>query len=205
MLKRMIATALALLFAASGASAGGPELRTNKTLFDEACRDAGRDLAAASGLTPASSVLVRFAGGERTEFFRAPLMDAIASASRTVYTSGTAADTAVTFSVENAAVAYGSAFREGFLRERMAERAVSIDVRIEAVSVSTGRVLHVETVQRTVRDTIAVDDIAEAGASTRRIAAGEGPGPSFWERILEPAILTVSSGIAVYLFFTVRS
>jgi hypothetical protein len=205
MMRRIMITVLALWCIAVGARGSEPGERTNKELFEEACRIACSDLGTKCRLTPSSSVLVKFTGGERTEFFRSSLMDALRSACRAVYTSGTTADTLVTLGISDAGVLYGPAFREGWFRGRKTERIVRLDVRMEASSVSSGKILFAETLRRSVRDTIAVDDIADLGASARPIAVGEPPGPSLWERLLEPAILTVSTGIAVYLFFTVRS
>ncbi|HLP16169.1 MAG TPA: hypothetical protein VK470_07930 [Bacteroidota bacterium] len=200
----LAAAAVCLLLVMSGGKAGA-QTRQNKELLDSACHSAGISLITKSGLTASSSVMIKFSGGERTEFFRSPFIDAAAQTCRVVTTSGASVDTIATFSVEQARVSYGPAFRDGWFGERRTQRTISLDVRLELVSASRGTILFTNTIGESVADTIAVDEIAEAAASTRHIAWGEPPGPSMWERILEPAILTVSSGIAVYLFFTVRS
>lgn len=201
---RLILPAVLLLAAAAafGGDDGAP--RPARDLFTAACRETGKELAAGSGLSRSASVLVRFAG-DKTEFFRTPLMDALSEACGAVYVSGASADTIVTFGIEDAAIGYGPAFREGWFRERRTERSVRVRLRMEMISSSSGKVLYTRTLDGLERDTIAVDEIQETGASARHIAVGAAPEPSLWERILEPAILTVSSGIAVYLFFTVRS
>ena len=65
--------------------------------------------------------------------------------------------------------------------------------------------MFVRTVRSAVVDTVSVDQIARLSVSAQHVASGEPPRPSLWEKIVEPAILTVSSGIAIYVFFTVRS
>jgi hypothetical protein len=179
--------------------------RPNKALFDEACRMAADSLILHTGIGRSSTVQARCAGSEHTQFFRSVLMDAVTSAAGTVDGEGTSADTIISFFVEDVQVAFGDSFRERWLGEKKTERTVLAAVRLEMQLLSTGKILYTGTVRRSVSDTIAVDEIARVSASARHIATGDAPEATLWEKILEPAILTVSSGIAVYLFFTVRS
>jgi hypothetical protein len=203
----LIAAVMAVAWCAftPDAQAGEPGARPTKDMFNEVCRSAADSLLRQCGLTRASSVQIRFASGERTLFFRSVLLDAVAAQSAVVYAEGSRADTIITLGIEDAQVAYGTAFRERWFGERKTERTAALAVRLEMQQRSTGKILFAGTLRRAAADTIAVEEAARAGASSRDIAVGNVPASSLWEKILEPAILTVSSGIAIYLFFTVRS
>jgi len=187
------------------AQADEPGTRPTKDMFNEMCRSAADSLLRQCGLAHASSVQIRFAGGERTQFFRSVLLDAVAAQSAAVYVEGAHADTIITLGIEDAQVAYGTAFRERWFGERKTERTAALAVRLEMQLRSTGKILFAGTLRHAAADTIAVEEAARAGATSRGVAVGNVPASSLWEKILEPAILTVSSGIAIYLFFTVRS
>jgi hypothetical protein len=185
--------------------AAEPRLRMNKDLFESASTMAADSLLRHCGITKASTILLRFSPGELTALFRPVLLDAVTGHSAAVFTDGTHADTIVTIGVDDVQVQYGGAFRERWFGEKLTERTATASVRIEMQQLSTGKILFAGSLRRSAADTIAVEEIARVSASTRRFAIGEAPEPSMWEKILEPAILTVSSGIAIYLFFSVRS
>lgn len=198
-------TASCFVAAASIAQTTDEGARPARDLMITACRRAADSLMHAAGIHGSPRVLVRFTAGEKTAFFRSTLIDAAASAAGTLYTDAGQADTIVTLGIDDAAVSYGDAFRERWFGEKKTVRTVAVGVRLEMQQGSTGKILYTGTITAASADTIAVDEIARLGASARHIAAGEPPASSFWEKLLEPAIVTVSSGIAIYLFFTVRS
>jgi len=179
--------------------------RPNREMFDAACRQGADSLLRLGGASCRPSVQLRFTDGERTAHFRGVLVDAVAAASGAVYTDGTLADTIVTFGVEHVTVSYGDAFRDGWFGEKRTQRTATVTVRLEVQLRSNAKLLSTGTVRSVIADTIDVDELARLAASSRHIASGEPPGGSLWEKILEPALITVSSGIAIYLFFTVRS
>jgi hypothetical protein len=199
------AAAAVSLFVSLPARAQSVQPRTNKDVFESICRSAADSVLRQGCSQGMSRVVVKAAAGERTQFFRPAFIDAATAFSGTVFTDGTSADTIVTFGIEDVQVSYGQSFREGWFGEKRTERTATIAVRCEMQQQSTGKLLYSGIVRRSALDTIAVDDIGRLSASTRHIAYGDLPGPSLWEKLLEPAIVTVSSGIAIYLFFTVRS
>ncbi len=204
----MCATGAVLVcFVVITAAAQTPEqgARPNRDMFDAACRQGADSLLRTSGALGLPTVQLRFADGERTGNFRGVLTDAVVAAAGAVYTDGTLADTIVTLGVEQVSVAYGDGFRDGWFGEKRTQRTVTVVLRLEMQLRSSGRLLSTGALRSAVADTIGVDEIARLASSSRHIATGAAPSGSVWEKILEPAIITVSSGIAIYLFFTVRS
>ena len=68
-----------------------------------------------------------------------------------------------------------------------------------------GKILSAETERRSFSDTVYVDEISNLQESSKHIAAGPMPGRSALERFIGPLIIAGAAGIAVYLFFTIRS
>jgi hypothetical protein len=144
---------------------------------------------------------------------KSPLNDAIRSAvSRsfsdkniTLYFSSDSADTLLTFSLDEATLVYGTPFSSSFLGSKKVERTITVKADIALMTKAAQKVLFSSEVTRSVTDTVMLSDVGLLNDPTVPFTAVVLPANSFFDSIIEPAIITIASAVAVYLFFTIRS
>jgi hypothetical protein len=74
-----------------------------------------------------------------------------------------------------------------------------------AMRFEDGKILWAKSKGASLVDTVYVDDIPNLQVSSERIAKGVMPQRSAMEKFIEPFIIVGAAGVAVYLFFTIRS
>ncbi|MBI5214251.1 MAG: hypothetical protein HY960_00700 [Ignavibacteriae bacterium] len=102
-------------------------------------------------------------------------------------------------------VKYDDSFRSGFLGETKARRTISLSFPFLIKESQTNKVLASSTLPYSYSDTVSVSMIPmleQEGIPSTHAPLPEG---SFFDKLLEPFIIIGATGIAVYLFFHVRS
>ncbi len=107
--------------------------------------------------------------------------------------------------VLGSSVFYGEVFTESFFGERKCERTVSMTMLGTVSTNADGKVLFSHSYSVSLTDTVAYSSVEQLSASAVPSAQYKMPQLSLFDSVLEPAIVTVASGIIIYLFFTIRS
>jgi hypothetical protein len=115
------------------------------------------------------------------------------------------AETALTFSVRDASVHYGETFTTSFFGTQRSIRTVRLTVMATAISQQHTEQNWSKEFSTIHTDTVLVEQIASLADFAPVLTSYILPERSFFETFIEPAIVTVSAGVAVYLFFTIRS
>lgn len=115
------------------------------------------------------------------------------------------AESALTFHVREASVHYGETFTESFFGALRSVRTVRLTVIATANSPQHAEYNWTKEFSAVHTDTVLVEQIASLAEFAPVLTSYILPERSFFETFIEPAIVTVSAGVAVYLFFTIRS
>ena len=102
-------------------------------------------------------------------------------------------------------VHYHDMFRDGFLGSKKVLRSISARLTCEIVNAASKEVLYSNTPSRAWIDTIMVDDISRLERGAPASGRAELPQEGFFDRAIEPFVIIGATGIAVFLFFHVRS
>ncbi len=102
-------------------------------------------------------------------------------------------------------VRYDDAFRRGIFGTRMVRRTVSVGLSARCVRASTGEVMFGGPVDRMRADTVSIDDISTLELAGAAATHGEVPEGGLLDRFIEPFVIIGTTGVAVYLFFHLRS
>ncbi len=171
--------------------------------------DQSREAAAAFcvglNIPDTTSIAVVVDNGETNRFFSRPLLECFRQRFVSVYSRSGSASIDVAVSVPEVVVAYGEPFSDGFFSARRSQRTIGVALRMIATRNSDGKVLLAETERRSFSDTVYVDEISGLQESSKHIASGPLPDRSVLERFIGPLIIAGAAGVAVYLFFTIRS
>lgn len=102
-------------------------------------------------------------------------------------------------------VSYNNMFREGIWGAEKVKRTVTTALTCNATNLQTHEVLYSNSVSEMFSDTVAVDEIPSLELLSAKSTHGELPDEGFFNRMLEPIVIVGAAGVAVYLFFHVRS
>jgi hypothetical protein len=102
-------------------------------------------------------------------------------------------------------VMYDDSFRSGFLGETKTKRTVSLSFPFLIKENQTNKVVTSGTLPFSYSDTVSVSMIPMLEQDGIPNTHAPMPGGSFFDKLLEPFIIIGATGIAIYLFFHVRS
>lgn len=122
-----------------------------------------------------------------------------------VFTSQASADTVFEFSAYDVTLKYGEPFTESFFGRRKVNRTISLSVQFSFLSQSQHKVIATQKMTVTTVDTIDYAVVQTLNDPSIPFSSVIEPQLSFFDSILEPAIVTVASAVVIYLFFTIRS
>lgn len=105
----------------------------------------------------------------------------------------------------NVSAHYSDAFRRGFLGEKLTRRTLSAGLSLQLTRNSTGEILMSEQRSLAASDTIAIDLIQEVEREDIPGMRGAPPEDGFFDRVAEPFVIIGATGVAIFLFFHVRS
>ena len=187
------------LFAAENAA------HSNESVLVQLCRDIVAQFNDELRLPDTTAIVVEVGSKEADLFFTPALLEVFRSRFSTVYLRGEAPGVTVNAAVQEFHIAYGKTFSDGMFSAERTERTISETWRFTAVRKSDSRVLWAGTKDATSRDTVDVAEISQLEQSSARLTVGIGPQHSAYEKLFEPFIIVAAAGVAVYLFFTIRS
>jgi hypothetical protein len=102
-------------------------------------------------------------------------------------------------------VNYDSMFTDGFLGAKKVHRNIFARLAVIVQNKISGEVLFNDILKNHFIDTVAIDDITLLELSSAKSTQGKIPNDNFISRYLEPFIIIGATGVAVFLFFHVRT
>jgi hypothetical protein len=156
-------------------------------------------------LAGSSAMTVKVGDDSVSTFFRPSFIRQLSERGHQLFLKSDSTTTTLELNVQESSVFYGEIFTESLFGPRLTERSVTLSVIGTVSSNGDGKILRSRTYSLTVKDTVrysAIDQLTSSSIPYTRISS---PELSFFDAFLEPAIVTISSGIVIYLFFTIRS
>ncbi|MFA6456743.1 MAG: hypothetical protein WCW40_07975 [Bacteroidota bacterium] len=177
---------------------------TNREVFFRLC-DSTMSGLATEAFVKSRSVYLTAGHDTITNYFQNQFLQNLASRNIDVFVRVESTETTLALNVREASVIYGDAFTESFLGSRKTERKVTLSVSGVVITNNDGKVAWSGSITKTYSDTVLYAAIEQLNAGNPPVTAYSIPELSFFDSILEPAIVTIASGVAIYLFFTIRS
>lgn len=152
-----------------------------------------------------SSITIKISNDTFTKYFRQQFISSLALKDKTIYENSATPETTLELSVQESSVFFGELFTETFLGRKKVERKVCLTVHATLSSPVDGKILFSNQFSETKIDTVNFTDIDQINNNSLPMTRYQKPELSFFDSVLEPAIVIFSTGVAVYLFFTIRS
>lgn len=152
-----------------------------------------------------SSISLKTSNDTFTNYFRQHFINSLVSNKKSISENTTTPEPILELSVKESSVFFGESFTESFLGNKKSERRVQLTVLSTLKSSIDGNILFSEQFTKTKVDTVNLSTIEQMNNSSLPMTNYQMPTLSFFDSILEPAIVIFSTGIAIYLFFTIRS
>ncbi len=181
------------------------EKKSNADILYQVCQEAVASSISDAQIPDTATIVLKIEDGEINRFFAQPLTESFRQRFPSLFTRKTASGIELSVSVGGVSVAYGQSFSDGFFSARRSERRIDISLRMTAMRFEDGKVLWAKSKGASFVDTVYVDEIPDLQLSSERIAKGVMPQRSVMEKLIEPFIIVGAAGVAVYLFFTIRS
>ncbi len=156
-------------------------------------------------IQPHTKVSCKILNTNRNTYLRQSIVETLRETPLEVFFGDSLADVSASFNVSTLSINYSKGFSEHFFSGRKTERTISVAIQAEYVERQSNRLVWAETAQETFTDTVDVTSIDELEKSSKGIADTRYGQYSFFDKILEPFVITVASAVAIYLFFTIRS
>jgi len=102
-------------------------------------------------------------------------------------------------------IQYDSMFRESIFGEKKLKRTISARLTIQATNNKTGEVLLSKSLNEHSSDTVALNEIFKYELASSKSTQGEIPPENMLDRFIEPFIIIGATGVAVFLFFHIRT
>ena len=181
------------------------EKKSNADILYQVCQVAVASMISETQIPDTSTIVLKIEDGDINRFFAQPLTESFRQRFPSLFTRGTASGIEISVSVGGVSVVYGQSFSDGFLSARRSERRIDVGLRMTALRFEDGKILWAKSKGASFVDTVYVDDIPDLQLSSERIVKGVMPQRSAMEKFIEPFIIVGAAGVAVYLFFTIRS
>jgi hypothetical protein len=179
--------------------------KSNADVMSDLCRQAVERFCADVIIPDTTVVSLNIESGEANRFFTPTLVQAFRRHFASLYTRRSVSTIEISASIGKVSVLYGEAFSDGLFSGRKCMRTIDLEVQVAATKNDDGKVLWAGTTKASHADTVYVSDIRELQKSSQWLSNGVLPAPSALERFIEPIIIGGAAGVAVYLFFTIRS
>lgn len=189
-------------FIASLCSAADPHPTERELLFQQ-CDSLLRSVVRDIGSFP--SITLILGQDSVTTFYRPNIVHGFSNTTIPVYMTNDSNGTVLELHVQHSSVEYGGVFTETFFGSRRCERTTSVALLATVLSGETRQIISSRSYASSVKDTVDLSLVEQLHSSSIPLTRFTAPTLSFFDSILEPAIVTVASGIIIYLFFTIRS
>jgi len=104
-----------------------------------------------------------------------------------------------------AKVNYSNPHRLGLFGRRCADRSIVVHIQAQIYNSQTGSILSGKLLTGEHRDTVSVDDIPLLENANVPMTKADLPDESFIDRFIEPFVIVGTAGVAIFLFFHIRS
>ncbi|MFZ4619707.1 MAG: hypothetical protein ACOYNS_04050 [Bacteroidota bacterium] len=151
------------------------------------------------------SVVLSEGKDSSASFFHPHFVHGLTKRNVPLFLKSDSTSTTLDLNVQGSSVFYGDVFTESFFGERQCKRSITITLTATISSNSDGKILLSHSYTLSNIDTVAYSTVDQLSSSVIPAARYTRPELSFYDIVLEPAIVTVASGIIIYLFFTIRS
>ncbi len=111
--------------------------------------------------------------------------------------------TSIEILVTESSVEFSDVFTESFFGSQKTVRTVRLSVSM--IVRDSGNILRAVPLAVGITDTVRYSDIERLTDNTFPLTSVRTPSLTWWDSLLEPAIITMASAVAIYLFFTIRS
>lgn len=192
-----------LLYTVCSAEHRNEPLTVREVLF-QLCDSTMKELSE-TGLRQYRSVGVRFNNDTFSTAFRQQIIAGLSLQNIPLYLNSDSTETILELTVRESSVFFGDVFTEGFLGNRKTSRTIQFSVMGSLVTGTEKKVLWTKPYAATFCDTVDYAAVKNIDHASIPLTAYTEPRLSFFDSVLEPAIITIASGVAIYLFFTIRS
>lgn len=160
---------------------------------------------AAGDLNVFRSMTVTASQDAFSSFFYPIFVQVLASRSLPVYIQSDSSEAVLQLTVRQCSVIYSDVFSETIFGSRKTERSLNLSVTGTVLSSADGKVIWTKQFSAAYADTVNLRETDGLASGSPPLTAFIPPELSLFDSILEPAIVTIASGVAIYLFFTIRS
>ena len=182
--------------------------KSNAEIFREGVVELVHSLAKQSGITQGGSIVVSIVHPDENSLVKQAVTSSLQQNGYTVYDDSAKA-TAINYNLNvndaELMVSYGETYHETILGESRTSRTLSVNLPYTLTEKQTGKVIRSETMNFLTTDTVSTDMIPllehQQPAGTKSVL----PARSFLDRLVEPLVIIAATGVAIYLFFHVRS
>lgn len=105
----------------------------------------------------------------------------------------------------NSTIEYAQVQNSFLWRRGMVQRQALVEVNAEVVEQPSSRILLQDFFKAEFADTVRASALGSLEDPQHGFTVGRAPRRSFWARITEPLLLTVSTGAAIYALYALRS
>jgi len=179
--------------------------KSNGAVLSDLCLQTVNHFCDDAKIPDTSTIRLTIEEGDANRFLAGTLAQGFRQRFTGVYSGNGIADLGVVSSVASAGIVYGEPFSDGLFSARQCCRTVTLAMRFVVTRYVDGKILWAGTQNAEYNDTVKVSDMEDLQKGSEKIIHGEIPAGSILEQFLEPFIIGGAAGVAVYLFFTIRS
>jgi hypothetical protein len=154
-------------------------------------------------LPPAASLRLRMHDMPVNKYFHQAIVNSLLQHSIRVYDEKIEMDTTLEINIKETSIRFGETFSESIFGPKLVERTVSFSV--DATLQASGRFYSLPVLAATSVDTVEYSATQHSQSTSIPLTSYIEPSVSWFDSIFEPVVVTVAAGVAVYLFFSIRS
>lgn len=174
-------------------------------ILRQLCYDACRDQLIFPYLQKGKSCVLVSDDQSGTSFYLPSILRALNDQHLSVFTDHGECDTVVTISNYRGRIEYPSVVSSDLLSEKYIERTISFSSDAVVTRKSDHALLLSIQLHASVTDTIPASSVEQKEAGLPSVMIIGAADASHWSDFFAPVILIAASGLAIYLFFTIRS
>lgn len=158
-------------------------------------------------LVPYDTCWAQFSQMENVLFVENALLESLRKIPVYVYETAPQRNNFVSIAIQPSRidVTYERMFREGLFGPKYVGRVVTVELSAKIVQQPRGTVHFSGSRRDEWRDTVSVSSVEKLESPFIKATQANVPDDTLVERFLEPIVVLVTTGIIVYLFYTVRS
>jgi hypothetical protein len=154
-------------------------------------------------LLPESSVKLVMNENPQNKYFHQAIVSSLLKHNIVRYGLNASTDTTLEINIRKLSVHFGDVFSNSFFGPKLVERTVVIS--LQATYRTAEKYYSLPILPSTSVDTVSYAAVKSSDVMGVPLTSYSSPSVSWFDSFLEPVIVTVAAGVAVYLFFTIRS